>query len=515
MSDRVFLFDTTLRDGEQALQASLNVREKLQIALALEQLGIDIMEVGFPISSRGDFESVQTIAKQVKNSRVCALSRALTKDIDAAYEALKVADQFRIHTFLATSDIHVSSKLHKNFDQIVEMARSAVAYARNLTDDVEFSCEDAGRTPIDHLCRMVETAIDAGAATVNIPDTVGYTIPYEFGNIIKTLFDRVPNIDKAVISVHCHNDLGMATANSITALQNGARQVEGTINGLGERAGNCALEEIAMIIKTRSNLLDLHTNLNSCAIAKTSQLVSQICNMPVPPNKAIVGSNAFSHSSGIHQDGVLKNKNTYEIITPESVGYNSNNLNMTARSGRHVIKHRLELLGYTADQYNLDDVYKRFLELADKKGQIFDYDLEALLFFSNIHREQEHFALEYVSALSGASVLATASVKLRIGDQVVSDAATGNGPIDAVYKCIERMTGYKVKISKFDIKSKGEGMDALGQVDIVIEHNQRRFHGMGLATDIIEAGARALIHALNAVYCSDLIQQEKAKINNN
>ena len=307
----------------------------------------------------------------------------------------------------------------------------------------------------------------------------------------------------------------MATANSITALQNGARQVEGTINGLGERAGNCALEEIAMIIKTRSNLLDLHTNLNSCAIAKTSQLVSQICNMPVPPNKAIVGSNAFSHSSGIHQDGVLKNKNTYEIITPESVGYNSNNLNMTARSGRHVIKHRLELLGYTADQYNLDDVYKRFLELADKKGQIFDYDLEALLFFSNIHREQEHFALEYVSALSGASVLATASVKLRIDDQVVSDAATGNGPIDAVYKCIERMTGYKVKISKFDIKSKGEGMDALGQVDIVIEHNQRRFHGMGLATDIIEAGARALIHALNAVYCSDLIQQEKAKINNN
>ena len=394
------------------------------------------------------------------------------------------------------------------------MARNAVSYARKFTDDVEFSCEDAGRTPIDHLCRMVETAIDAGATTVNIPDTVGYTVPYEFGDIIKTLFNRVPNIDKAVISVHCHNDLGLATANSITALQNGARQVEGTINGLGERAGNCALEEIAMIIKTRANLLNLNTGLNTTAIAKTSQLVSQLCNMPVPPNKAIVGSNAFSHSSGIHQDGVLKNKDTYEIITPESVGFSSNNLNMTARSGRHVIKHRLEMLGYKENQYNLDDVYKRFLELADKKGQIFDYDLEALLFFSNIHSEQEHFTLEYVSALSGASVLATASVKLNIDGKVYSDAATGNGPIDAAYKCIERMTGYKVKISKFDIKSKGEGMDALGQVDIVIDHNQRKFHGMGLATDIIEAGARALVHALNAVYCSDLIQQEKAKISN-
>ena len=514
MSDRVFLFDTTLRDGEQALQASLSVKEKLQIALALEHLGIDIMEVGFPISSQGDFESVNTIAGKIKNSKVCALARALTKDIDAAYEALKVAEQYRIHTFLATSDIHVSSKLHRNFDQIVEMARNAVSYARKFTDDVEFSCEDAGRTPIDHLCRMVETAIDAGATTVNIPDTVGYTVPYEFGDIIKALFNRVPNIDKAVISVHCHNDLGLATANSITALQNGARQVEGTINGLGERAGNCALEEIAMIIKTRANLLNLNTGLNTTAIAKTSQLVSQLCNMPVPPNKAIVGSNAFSHSSGIHQDGVLKNKDTYEIITPESVGFSSNNLNMTARSGRHVIKHRLEMLGYKENQYNLDDVYKRFLELADKKGQIFDYDLEALLFFSNIHSEQEHFTLEYVSALSGASVLATASVKLNIDGKVYSDAATGNGPIDAAYKCIERMTGYKVKISKFDIKSKGEGMDALGQVDIVIDHNQRKFHGMGLATDIIEAGARALVHALNAVYCSDLIQQEKAKISN-
>ena len=269
-----------------------------------------------------------------------------------------------------------------------------------------------------------------------------------------------------------------------------------------------------MIIKTRANLLNLNTGLNTTAIAKTSQLVSQLCNMPVPPNKAIVGSNAFSHSSGIHQDGVLKNKDTYEIITPESVGFSSNNLNMTARSGRHVIKHRLEMMGYKENQYNLDDVYKRFLELADKKGQIFDYDLEALLFFSNIHSEQEHFTLEYVSALSGASVLATASVKLNIDGKVYSDAATGNGPIDAAYKCIERMTGYKVKISKFDIKSKGEGMDALGQVDIVIDHNQRKFHGMGLATDIIEAGARALVHALNAVYCSDLIQQEKAKISN-
>lgn len=320
MSDQVIIFDTTLRDGEQALSASLTVKEKLQIAYALERLGVDVIEAGFPVSSPGDFESVRTIAQHIKNSRICGLSRAVAKDIDAAAEALKVAEAFRIHTFISTSTVHVQDKLRRSYDDVVEMGVKAVKHARKYTDDVEFSCEDAGRTPIDNLCRMVEAAIDAGANTINIPDTVGYTVPGEFGGIVQTLFNRVPNIDKAIISVHCHDDLGMSVANSIAAVQAGARQVEGTINGIGERAGNCSLEEIAMILKTRSEYLGVHTNLKHDEIHRTSKLVSQLCNMPIQSNKAIVGANAFSHSSGIHQDGMLKNKNTYEIMTPESIG---------------------------------------------------------------------------------------------------------------------------------------------------------------------------------------------------
>ena len=360
MKDQVIIFDTTLRDGEQALSASLTVKEKLQIALCLERLGVDIIEAGFPVSSPGDFESVQKIAQTVKNSRICALSRAVDKDIDAAAEALKVAEAFRIHTFLSTSTIHVKDKLRRSYDEVVEMGVHAVKRARRYTDDVEFSCEDAGRTPIDNLCRMVEAAIDAGATTVNIPDTVGYTVPGEFGGIIQTLFHRVPNIDKAVISVHCHDDLGMSVANSIAAIQAGARQVEGTINGIGERAGNCALEEIAMIIKTRTDLLKVHTNLNHKEISRASKMVSQVCNMPIQSNKAIVGANAFSHSSGIHQDGMLKNKNTYEIMTPESIGLGQKALNLTSRSGRAAVKNHMDLLGYTEAEYDLDSLYQSF-----------------------------------------------------------------------------------------------------------------------------------------------------------
>lgn len=306
MKDQVIIFDTTLRDGEQALSASLTVKEKLQIAYALERLGVDVIEAGFPVSSPGDFESVQTIAKHIKNSRICALSRAVAKDIDVAAESLKVAEAFRIHTFISTSTVHVQDKLRRSYDDVIDMGVAAVKRARNYTDDVEFSCEDAGRTPIDNLCRMVEAAIDAGANTINIPDTVGYTLPSEFGGIITQLFNRVPNIDKAVISVHCHDDLGMSVANSMAAVQAGARQVEGTINGLGERAGNCSLEEIAMIIKTRQELLGVTTNIKHDEIHRTSKMVSQLCNMPIQANKAIVGANAFSHSSGIHQDGMLK-----------------------------------------------------------------------------------------------------------------------------------------------------------------------------------------------------------------
>ncbi len=515
MSDQVFIFDTTLRDGEQALAASLSLKEKIQVALALEELRVDVMEVGFPISSPGDFESVQKIASTIKNSTVCGLARSLEKDIDAAYEALKVSDNYRIHCFLATSDIHVKDKLHTDFNHVVEMATKAVKYARNKAGDVEFSCEDAGRTPIDNLCRIVEAVIAAGATTVNIPDTVGYTLPTEYGNIIKSLYDRVPNIDKARISVHTHNDLGMASALAMTAVMNGARQIECTVNGIGERAGNCSLEEVVMAIKTRSRLLDLHTNVECKQIAKTSQLVSQICNMPVPPNKAIVGSNAFSHSSGIHQDGVLKNKDTYEIVTPEQVGFNTNNMNLTARSGRHIIKHRLEAMGYKEDSYNLDDVYTRFKELADIKGQVFDYDLEALLFFSQLTEEPEQFKIEYLTVLSGGkNVLPTASMKLNIGGNIVTDSCVGNGPVDAVYQCIYRLTGYNITLQKYEIKSKGEGKDALGQVDIIANYKGKNFHGMGLTTDIIQSSAAAMIHACNSIYRAELVEQKKNSMQN-
>ncbi|KAB7699579.1 2-isopropylmalate synthase [Plesiomonas shigelloides] len=512
MSNQVIIFDTTLRDGEQALRASLSVKEKLQIAYALERLGVDVMEVGFPVSSPGDFESVQTIARHIKHSRVCALARAVDKDIDVAAEALKVAEAFRIHTFIATSTLHIESKLRRSFDDVLAMAVHAVTRARRYTDDVEFSCEDAGRTPIDNLCRVVEAAIKAGARTINIPDTVGYTIPSQFGGIIETLFNRVPNIDQAVISVHCHNDLGLSVANSIAAVQAGARQIECTANGIGERAGNCSLEEIAMIIRTRADLLNVHTNIHHQDIYRTSQLVSQLCNMPIQPNKAIVGANAFAHSSGIHQDGVLKNKSTYEIITPESIGLNQNQLNLTSRSGRAAVKHRMDAMGYSEGSYDLDSLYAAFLKLADKKGQVFDYDLEALAFINMQQEDPEHFRLDYLSVQSGGSVMATASVRLRCGEEAVSEAATGNGPVDAVYQCITRLTGYEIQIVNYQLSAKGQGKDALGQVDIVADYQGRRFHGVGLATDIIESSAQALVHVLNAIHRAGRVSEEKQRI---
>lgn len=512
MSDQVIIFDTTLRDGEQALQASLSVKEKLQIALALERMRVDIMEVGFPVSSPGDFESVQTIAKTIKNSRICALARCVDKDIDVAAEALKVAEQFRIHTFMATSTLHVKDKLKMTFDDVIERAVHSVKRARNYTDDVEFSCEDAGRTPIDNLCRIVEAAIKAGATTINIPDTVGYTVPYQFGGIIRTLFERVPNIDNAIISVHCHDDLGMSVANSISAIQEGARQVEGAMNGLGERAGNTALEEVIMAIKVRQNILNVHTNINHQEIYRTSQIVSQLASTPIPANKAIIGSNAFAHSSGIHQDGVLKNRETYEIMTPESIGLNQIQLNLTSRSGRAAVKHRLDELGYREGDYDLDQIYAAFLALADKKGQVFDYDLEALIFMNKLKDDEEHFSLEYFNVQSGTTVVSTASVSLMVGQEKISDAATGNGPVDAVYQAINRITNIPVAIVKYQLAGKGQGENALGQVDIVVEHDGRRFHGIGLATDIVEASAKALINALNNIYRATIVAQEKQRL---
>ncbi|ANI30912.1 2-isopropylmalate synthase [Yersinia entomophaga] len=515
MSQQVIIFDTTLRDGEQALQASLSVKEKLQIALALERMGVDVMEVGFPVSSPGDFESVHTIAREIKNSRVCALARCVDKDIDVAAEALRIAEAFRIHVFLATSTLHIESKLKRTFEDVMAMAVHSVKRARHYTDDVEFSCEDAGRTPIDNLCRIVEAAIGAGATTINIPDTVGYTTPYQFGGIISNLYDRVPNIDKAIISVHCHDDLGMSVANSITAVQAGARQVEGTINGLGERAGNCSLEEVIMAIKVRHEMLGVHTNINHQEIYRTSQLVSKLCNMPIPGNKAIVGSNAFAHSSGIHQDGVLKNRENYEIMTPESIGLKEVQLNLTSRSGRAAVKHRMEEMGYQDKDYDLDSLYDAFLKLADKKGQVFDYDLEALAFINKQQEEPEYYRLDYFSVQSGSSVMATASVKLVCGEEIKSEAATGNGPVDAVYQAINRITEYPIELVKYQLSAKGQGKDALGQVDIVVEHQGRRFHGVGLATDIVESSAKALVHVLNNIWRAQQVEIEKQRLQQN
>ncbi|KGQ23282.1 2-isopropylmalate synthase [Gallibacterium anatis] len=511
MSNQVIIFDTTLRDGEQALKASLTVKEKLQIALALERLGVDVMEVGFPVSSEGDFQSVQAIAKAVKNSRVCALSRAVAKDIDAAYEALRVAKAFRIHTFIATSALHVEAKLKRSFDDVVEMAVAAVKRARGYTDDVEFSCEDAGRTGVDNICRIVEAAINAGATTINIPDTVGYTLPTQFGSIIENVMNRVPNIDKAIISVHCHNDLGMATANSLTAVQYGARQIECTINGIGERAGNTALEEVVMAMRTRKDLMDVTTNINTQEIYRVSQLVSQICNMPIQPNKAIVGSNAFAHSSGIHQDGVLKNANTYEILSPESIGLKKEKLNLTARSGRAAVKKHMSDMGYGENDYDLDKLYEAFLKLADKKGQVFDYDLEALAFIDMQQGEDVSVQLQGISVQSVSHMPATASVKLAVDNVIQLDAATGNGPVDAVYNCILRITGMDLTMTSYQLSAKGEGKDALGQVDIVVDYKGRKFHGVGLATDIIEASALALIHAINAIKLAKKVADVKSR----
>ena len=494
MSQQVIIFDTTLRDGEQALQASLSVKEKLQIALALERMGVDVMEVGFPVSSPGDFESVQTIARQVKNSRVCALARCVEKDIDVAAESLKVAEAFRIHTFIATSPMHIATKLRSTLDEVIERAIYMVKRARNYTDDVEFSCEDAGRTPIADLARVVEAAINAGATTINIPDTVGYTMPFEFAGIISGLYERVPNIDKAIISVHTHDDLGLAVGNSLSAVHAGARQVEGAMNGIGERAGNCSLEEVIMAIKVRKDILNVHTAINHQEIWRTSQLVSQICNMPIPANKAIVGSGAFAHSSGIHQDGVLKNRENYEM------------------------KHRMDEMGYKESEYNLDNLYDAFLKLADKKGQVFDYDLEALAFIGKQQEEPEHFRLDYFSVQSGSNDIATAAVKLACGEEVKAEAANGNGPVDAVYQAINRITDYNVELVKYSLTAKGHGKDALGQVDIVANYNGRRFHGVGLATDIVESSAKAMVHVLNNIWRAAEVEKElqrKAQHNEN
>ncbi len=508
--DKVVIFDTTLRDGEQALRASLNKREKLQIAHAIAKLGADVMEVGFPVSSPGDFDAVKTIAEQVKGPIICGLARAMEKDIIACGEALAPAEKRRIHTFIATSPIHLEHKLQKTLEQATEMAVNAIKLAKTYTDDVEFSCEDAGRTPVADLAYVIERAIDAGATTINIPDTVGYTEPTEFAEIIAGIKQTVPNIDKAVISVHCHNDLGLAVANSIAAVQAGARQIECTVNGIGERAGNCALEEVVMILQTRQDHFGVSTNVKSEEIFRTSKLVSQLCNMPVQQNKAIVGANAFAHSSGIHQDGILKAQNTYEIMKPEHIGMQSNELNLTSRSGRHVIQHRMTEMGYSDNDYNLNDVYDEFLLLADKKGQVHDYDLEAIIFDQQLEEESDYYKLKSLQGLSSNLPVNTATVGITIGDaDTLYKAETGNGPIEAAYNALKQITHIDLNIIDFKLNSKGEGADAIGQVDIIAESMGRNFHGTGLATDIIHAGVKAYIHVLNLVHRAQQVESIK------
>ena len=498
-SDKVYIFDTTLRDGEQSPGATLNIQEKLEIAKQLAKLGVDIIEAGFPFSSPGDFEAVRLISKEVPGPVICGLARAKKEDIDKAAQALEPAKKRRIHTFIATSDIHMEHKLKMSRDKVLKIAVECVSYAKQFTDDIEFSPEDAGRSDPKFLYEILQAVIEAGATTLNIPDTVGYTVPLEFGGIIKGIKENVPNIDKAIISVHCHNDLGLAVANSLSAVTNGARQIECTINGIGERAGNCSLEEIVMILKTRPTL-GLYTNIDSTQIYRASRLVSTLTNMIVQPNKAIVGANAFSHEAGIHQDGFLKYKRTYEIMNPEDVGLLSSKLPLGPRSGRHALKEKLIELGYHLSEEQLDKAFIRFKEIADKKKRVEDRDLESIV--RDEQRIQEtvsHYELENLQIACGTG-LPTASVCLRrtSDNTFLKDSALGTGPVDAIYKAINKIVNVQNELIEFSVQSVTEGIDALGEVTIRIkEKDGAVYSGHAANTDITLACAKAYLNALN------------------
>ncbi len=497
MCDRLYIFDTTLRDGEQSPGCSMNIEEKLRIAHALSALGVDIIEAGFPVASPDDFQSVFRIASEVKNVRIAGLARAHPRDIEGVAEAIKPAgDRGRIHTFIATSPIHMEAKLRMTPDEVVEHAVKAVKQARSLAAEVEFSAEDAGRSDDDFLCRIVEQVIDAGASIINIPDTVGYMTPDEFGQKIRTLRNRVPNADKAVFSVHCHNDLGLAVANSLAAVENGARQVECTINGLGERAGNAALEEIVMILRTRADRYAIKTGIETQRIVATSKLVSQITGMPVQANKAIVGANAFAHESGIHQDGVLKHKKTYEIMTPESVGWNTNRMVLGKHSGRAALKSRYAALGVKIEDEQLAAVFERFKILADKKKDIFDEDLQALL---NVDTEvnTEHVKLVGLHVASGTQDAPVAAVKLDIDGEIFEATAKGDGPVDAAFKAINSLIEPNGKLLLYSVNAITAGTDAQGEVTVRLQDGDRIVNAQGSDTDIVVASAKALIAALN------------------
>ena len=494
--NQVIIFDTTLRDGEQSPGASMTKDEKLRIARALEKLRVDVIEAGFAIASPGDFEAVKLIADTIQDSIICSLSRAVDADIDRAAEALAGANAGRIHTFIATSPIHMQHKLRLPPDQVVEQAVRAVKRARNLCADVEFSCEDAGRSEIDFLCRIIEAAIDAGARTINIPDTVGYAIPHQFADTIGQIIPRVPNADKAIFSVHCHNDLGLAVANSLAAVTAGARQVECTINGLGERAGNAALEEIVMAIKTRKDLLDVHTRIETENILAASRLVSGITGFPVQPNKAIVGANAFAHESGIHQDGVLKHRETYEIMSAQSVGWHTNKLSLGKLSGRNAFRSRLEELGIELSGEALNAAFARFKQLADRKHEIFDEDLQALV-TDTLTEVEEHIRLIHLEVTSCMGEVPVASVQLNVDGKEQTARAEGSGPVDATFKAIEQLIGSAASLQLYSVNAITQGTDSQGEVTVRLEKAGRIVNGNGADTDIVVASAKAYINALN------------------
>jgi len=500
MSKKIIFFDTTLRDGEQSPGFSMNTDEKVRLAVQLEKLGVDVIEAGFPISSHGDFDAVKKIAETIKQTSVAGLCRANRKDIDVCWNALEPAVKPRIHTFIATSDIHMKYKLKKTKNEVLDISVDSVKFAKSLCDDVEFSAEDATRTDLDFLCKLVEAVINAGASTVNIPDTVGYTVPEEYIHIIKTLIQKVPNIDKTTLSVHCHNDLGLGVANSVAALNTGATQVECTINGIGERAGNAALEEIVMALNVRKDIYkDFYCTINTEEIYKSSRLLTSITGIEVQPNKAIVGKNSFAHEAGIHQDGVIKERTTYEIMTPESVGFPASKLVLGKHSGRHALVKRLEDLGYELNNSEIEIIYNKFKELADKKKEVFNEDLEAIV-ENQKSTVKEYYSIEYVNTVSGNTSIPTSTVRLiKENGDLITDASIGDGPVDATFKAIERIAGITGKLEQYRINALTAGKDAQGEVVVGVDFNNSKkvMTGRGISTDVVLASANAYINALN------------------
>ncbi len=493
---RIIIFDTTLRDGEQSPGVSLNVEEKLQIGHQLERMGVNVLEAGFPIASPGDFQGVKRLAGELRDLQVAALARASEKDIDTAWDAIKGGANPRIHTFLATSDIHLKYKLRKSREQVLEMAAAAVKYAAAYTSNVEFSAEDASRSDLDFLCRVFEAVVDAGATTLNFPDTVGYAIPWDFGRMIRYVMENTKNIHRAVLSVHCHNDLGLATANVLSAIENGARQVECTINGIGERAGNTAMEEVVMAIRTRNDCLPYRTDIVTTEITSASRLVATLTGMQVQPNKAIVGANAFAHESGIHQDGVLKERTTYEIMDPRDVGLSQGSLVLGKHSGRHALKARLEELGYTLSDKEIDSVFVRFKELADRKKEIFTEDLKVLV-AGEILKIPERFSLKYLHVAGGSGIKPTATVAIEEGGEKRITCSLGAGPVDAAFQAVKKLVRTDSILLRYNVQSITGGTDALGKVTVRLRDGDVEVNGQGADPDIITASVKAYLNALN------------------